>query len=213
MGGVALLLVWFAGFAGLLQLGVRPRLAIAPGFVLADENGSRLTSEDLRGTITVYTFSYAHAADPLRDTNRVLQGVHEILKTEDTGGIRVRLITVSFDPARDDAVARRAWAERLGADDARWSFATGSPDTVERVVRDGFGLYYEPAGGGRFYFNPLFVVVDGLGIVRSRYPIGLPSHDDLVNDIRSLVREAQAETGSLRLAYRAAHFFSCYTKV
>ena len=129
---------WLTVYAGLLQLGVRPRLAISPGFALTDETGARFTNEDLRGSIAVFTFSYVHASDPLRDTNKVLKGVQEILKTEDTGGIRVRLITISFDPTRDDDEARRAWAEQLDADGQRWTFATGSAETLDAVLgRDG----------------------------------------------------------------------------
>jgi protein SCO1 len=52
--------------------------------------------------------------------------------------------------------------------------------------------------------------VDGMGIVRSRYRVGLPPADVLLGDLRSVVREASAATGAARLAYEAAHLFQCY---
>ena len=57
------------------------------------------------------------------------------------------------------------------------------------------------------------MVVDGLSIVRSRYRVGLPEPEDLVRDLKSVVREAQAASGAARLAYEAAHLFSCYNTV
>lgn len=206
-------LALFAGFvvlagvlyASLFQLDVRPRLGFAPGFALTAADGSGLTSDDLRGGITVFTFDHAGNDDPARGTTPVLRSVKTALDAEDTGDIPVRLVTVAFDgppPGRlHEAVA--------AADE--WTWATGSTDALRRTVRDGFGAYYERESDGTYRFDPTFVVVDGLGIIRARYRLGLPRPEALVSDVRSLVREAQSAEGTLGLAYEAAHLFSCYS--
>ena len=38
---------------------VLPRVALAPGFALIDQNDNQLTNEDMRGGITLYSFTYS----------------------------------------------------------------------------------------------------------------------------------------------------------
>ena len=200
-------------YAGLYRLGVLPRLDFAPGWSLTDAAGDRLTSEDLRGAVVLYTFTYTRAQDDRQYTMDVMRAVQERLRREDTGDVRVRLVTISFDAAHDTPAVLRRAAGAAGADSTRWRFATGDAATIRTVVRDGFGIYYEHRPDGHFAFDPVFVLVDGWGIVRARYRFGRPAPDDLLRDIRSVVREVQAAEGPARYAYEAAHLFSCYSTV
>ncbi len=207
---VTLTVLTFVGYAALLQLNVLPRLAFAPGWSLIDANGNRLTSEDLRGTIAVYTFDYSRNSDASRQTHGVMRAIQDALTGEDLGGIAVRLVTVTLDPDHDTpAVLQEKRPPR--SDGTRWTFVTGDSAAVRTAVNTGFGVYYERRSAGHVLFDPTFILVDGLGIERARYRFGLPSPDDVVADLMSVVREAQAKTGSARLAYEAAHLFSCYS--
>ena len=208
-----LVVVTFAGWAALLRLEVLPRLGFAPGWSLVDADGERLTSEDLRGHVVLYTFTYAGNRDPRRQTGEVMRAVQEGLAKEDLGDVPVRQVTISFDPERDTPEILRQVAQQAGADPERWSFVTGDDANLRAVVRRGFGAFYEPQDDGSFAFDPMYVVVDGLSIVRSRYRVGLPEPEYLLRDLKSVVREAQAATGTARLAYEAAHLFSCYSTV
>ncbi|MDX1741127.1 MAG: SCO family protein, partial [Rhodothermales bacterium] len=168
------------------------------------------TSEDLRGSIAVYTFDYTSNPDPARQTTDVMRDIGARLAQEDLGDVKVELVTMTIDPDKDTP-------EVLGAIDATpepngvpWTFVTGDSAAVRVAVNYGFGVYYERTDDGRISFDPTFVIVDGLGIERARYRFGLPSPDDVVADLMSVVREAKAATGSARLAYEAAHLFSCY---
>lgn len=209
---VGLVVLTFAGYAALLRLNVLPRLAFAPGWSLVDDAGGRVTSEDLRGTITLYTFDYASNQDPRRRTYEVMRAVLDRLSDQELGQVPVRLVTLSVDPRRDTPDALRNLRRDLHADSSRWILATGDSTALRTAVNYGFGVYYEPTEGGRVSFDPTFLIVDGLGIERARYRFGLPDADDIVRDLMSVVREAQAETGSTRLAYEAAHLFSCYAR-
>jgi protein SCO1/2 len=52
---------------------------------------------------------------------------------------RVHLVSVSFDPDQDTPAALKAHAAKLGADPARWTFATAPRETVDRLAA-GFGV-------------------------------------------------------------------------
>ena len=209
----ALVIFTLVGYTMLLRLEVLPRLGFAPGWALVDAEGERVTSEDLRGHVVLYTFTYTGNRDPRRQTAEVMRAVQAGLAREDLGDVPVRQVTISFDPERDTPEVLQQAARQAGADPARWLFATGDAASLRAVVRRGFGAFYEPRDDGSFAFDPMFVVVDGLSIVRSRYRVGLPRPEHLLRDLKSVVREAQAATGTARLAYEAAHLFSCYSTV
>ena len=214
IGVLAVLAILTAmGYAALLRLEVLPRLGFAPGWALVDSDGKRLTSEDLRGHVVLYTFTYASNRDPRRQTAEVMRAVQEGLAKEDLGGVPVRQVTISFDPARDTPEVLRQASQSAGANPEQWLFATGDAASLRAVVGRGFGAFYEEQDDGTFAFDPMFVVVDGLSIVRSRYRVGLPRPEQLLRDLKSVAREAKAETGAARLAYEAAHLFSCYSTV
>jgi len=209
-GLLGLLLLAGAAYAGLFALGALPRLGFAPGYTFVDARGGRLTSEDLRGHVVLYTFAPAAGDAPHRDPASVMRAVQDALPEAD-GEIPLRLVTVILDAPPDalpDALAEAA--RQAGADPARWHFTAGPPEAVRTAVRDGFGVWYEDAPNGGIAYDPVFVVVDGMGIVRSRHRVGLPPADVLLGDLRSVVREASAATGAARLAYEAAHLFQCY---
>lgn len=200
-----------AGYAALYRLDVRPRLGFAPGFALVQASGAPLASDDLRGVITLYTFAPLNEAPgAARATTPVFEAVQAALASgdADTAAVPVRLVTIVLEPAPPERLQEAAAA--AGADPARWTWATGSPEALRRTVRDGFGAYYAPAPDGNLRYDPTFVVVDGLGIVRAHYRLGVPAPEALLADLRALRREAAAAEGALGLAYEAAHLFRCY---
>ena len=62
----------------------------------------------------------------------------------DLGGVPFTLVTISFDPEYDTPEVLNAYAASLGADPARWRFAT-LDDTalLKTVIGGGFEAYYE----------------------------------------------------------------------
>lgn len=211
--GAALVVVLLAlAFFALAQpVKVLPRMALAPGFVLTDQQGARLSSEELRGSIVLYSFTYAGCAEECAAHDAVLRAVRERLDMLDTGGVPVRLVSISFDAARGTPAALAAAAAARGADGERWRFA-GSTDAarLKAVVGGGFRVYYEPQPDGRYRFDPALVLVDGWGLVRAEHRVGLPAPDALLAQLALLGAEIRASTGVARLAYEAAHLFACY---
>lgn len=198
-------------FAIFQPIKVLPRIRLAPGFSLVDQDGQRLTSEDLRGKVVLYNFLYTGCGAECDQLNATMQEVQQRLEGMDLGGLPVQFVTISFDPD-DTPEALRRYADGLGADTSQWRFATGDSDRLKALIGGGFEAYYAPDGEGGFQFDPTFVLVDGWGIIRGkyRYQVAVPDSDRILRHIGVLAEEVQKATGANKLIYEAAHLFLCY---
>ncbi len=213
--------LWFAllilpvlavmAFAIFRPIQVLPRIALAPGYSFTDQDGARVTSEDMRGSLTLYTFSYSRCAADCADPSRYLASIQDDLTQLDTGGIPVRFVTISFDPEVDTPAVLTDYARRLGADPAQWRFITGDPDQLKNVIGNGFRAYYNREADGTYTFDNNFALVDGWGILRATYR-GAPDPAIVRRDIGLILTEAANSTGVNRFAYEAAHLFLCYPR-
>ncbi len=211
-GLLALLLIGLLAFAIFQPIQVLPRMALGPGFSFVDQAGARLTNEDLRGHLVLYTFTYTECRANCPQTSYTLQRVQERLTQINTRGLPVDLVTISFDPARDTPQQLLAFARQLGADLAHWHFVTGEPTALKNVIGSSFGIYYTQADDGAFTFDPAFVLVDGTGIIRAKYRTANLDLAIVQRDLELIATEAQHSQGAARLAYEAAHLFLCYPK-
>lgn len=219
------LLFGFYGLMGLMVLSalafkifqpvqVVPRIRLAPGFSLTDQNGERLTNEDLRGKFVVYNFIYTRCPEPCGDLNQTMQEIQARIDEALLGDIEIQFVTISFDPEHDTPEKMLAYADALGADEAQWKFATSTNDVLlKAIIGGGFEAYYDQNDDGTFRFDPKFVLVDGWGIVRGeyRYQTQVPDTDRILRHIGVLAEEVHNSQGTASLAYEAAHYFLCYT--
>ena len=192
---------------------VLPRIRLAPGFSLIDQNGERLTSEDVRGRFTLYYFTYARCdSEACQRNNQILRQVQDRLSEVDTAGLPVTLVTISFDPDHDTPETLHAFASDLGADPAHWRMATTDAASLKNIIGRGFEVYYEPKADGSFAFSPTMILVDGWGIVRAVYNTRtqLPEPDRILRHLSVLAEEVRNSKGIARLGYEAAHLFLCY---
>lgn len=107
-----------------------------PAFNLIDQSGDAFTDENLQGRRTVLTFIFTRCPVPefcprMMNNFSVLQ---ERIQSDDAFA-DVRLASVSIDPEHDRPDVLRAYGEAHGANFDRWTFATGTPEEVERVRR------------------------------------------------------------------------------
>jgi len=198
-------------FVFLEPVKVLPRLEPAPGFLLTDQGERPLGSESLRGSLTLIAFAHSRCTGLCADALERQREVQERLTTEPIG-LPVRLITVSIDPEHDTPERLRAWAAGLGADTEVWSFLTGEPQSIRRLVSIGYGAFYTQQPDGSWNLDTRMALVDGWGIIRAEYGTHeyLPSTDRLWFDLRLVADEALAADGPARLAYDAAQLFGCY---
>ncbi len=208
----ALVLIGVMAFAVFEPIQVLPRIRLAPGFSMTDHTGDRLTSEDLRGEIVLYSFAYSGCGDDCDRVNATMRGVQERLAEVDLGGADMRFVTVSFDPERDSTDALAAYAGAIGADGDTWTLAAPAPDLAKSIIGTGFRTWYEPRDDGSFAFDPTLVLVDGWGVVRGeyRYQTLASDVDKILHHVDILGEELRNSHGAASVAYEAAHFFLCY---
>ena len=208
---VAIILAAVA-FAVFEPIQVLPRIRLAPGFLLTDQTGHSLTSEDVRGDIVLYNFGYTSCGDTCDEMNQTMRQIQSRIDEADVGDTAVRLVTISFDPESDDPAALAEYGSQVGADGEQWAFATAEPDHLANVVKAGFQAWYERKDDGSFIFDPAFVLVDGWGVIRGeyRYQTNASDTDKILHHLDILGEEIRNAHGAAGLAYEAAHFFLCY---
>jgi len=200
--------IWFSTARPIVVL---PRITLAPGFYLTDQNGETFTSEALRGQIALYNFSYTNCETPCAQTSHMMAEVQARLPKVVTT-VPLKLVTFSIDPARDDAAQLQAFATAMGADTAVWHMATGGAQQLKSVIGGGYSVFYKEMDDGSFELDPAFFLVDGSGVIRAEYRSETPDIDIIMRDFGLLAAEVENSEGIYRFAYEAAHLFSCYPR-
>jgi protein SCO1/2 len=150
-------------------VGETPRILV-PGdqvadALLVDQDGKPFPFSSLRGHRVALTFIYTRCPlpqfCPMMDRHfaviqRTLAGMPSLAD--------VRLVSVTLDPEFDTPAVLKAHAQRLSANPAVWTFATGEREEVARFASQ-LGLYVErnPDNDIDITHNLVTVVVDPAG--------------------------------------------------
>ena len=221
MGGPRSIFKWLAGiglvvvsgamaFAIFEPVQVLPRIRVAPGFALIDQSGLGFTSEDGRGAVTLYTFLPSECGEECNEAIETMREVGaRVTAGVDLAGAEFRQVTVALDTG--DPARLRAAAAESGADGEVWRWAGADETTLRDVVGEGFRVFYEETTHG-VEFDPVFVIVDGTGLIRGdyRYSTLASDSDRLTRHISLLGEELRNSEGAASLVYEAAHIFLCY---
>ncbi len=216
-GGVvgAVLVISALAFKIFQPVQVLPRIRLSPGFRFIDQAGQRVTNEDQRGKIVLYTFGYSRCPEAdCAVQNQVMADVQARLSEVDTGGVPIELATISVDTRNETPVTLAGYANHLGARPQTWRFFYSTdPKLLKTIVGSGFEVYYEPTETGDFRLDPVFILVDGWGIIRGeyRYSTLTPDVERIVRHLQVLGEEIRNSNGAEKLAYEAAHLFLCYS--
>jgi protein SCO1/2 len=185
----ALLLGPWAGAAiahGGKQTARLPVVGPAPAFVLTTADGARFALAEARGQVLAVTFIYATCRDSCPVLAAKLVGLQRKLGRESPRNVRFVAITV--DPETDTPRVLRAYAEAIGADPAGWSFLTGDPGEVRRVVSE-FGAFSRRNSAGGVDHLYITSLVDRQGAMRVQYLGHRFDPDAMLQDLRSLASE------------------------
>lgn len=155
-----------------------------PPLSLIDEQGRPLTERDFLGRTTFVTFVYTRC--PLPEfcpavTSRFRQ-LQAALSKDRSLAHDTRLLSVTLDPAYDTPAVLKDYARAIGADPARWSFASGDPAEVLKVAR-AFAVYVEQ-NGAVLDHTLTTALVDETGRVREIWRGNGWSVNDLVAALR-----------------------------
>lgn len=199
---------------------VLPRVGLSPGYSFQNQNAEQITSEDFRGKLTLYSFSYANCEENCPQSLENIASVHDVLQENVPTNVDLALVTISLDPERDTVEKLNTAMSKYAPDDddadtVPWHFLTGDPLKTKYAVGGGFDLYYNPeehevADNYQITFQPRYVLVDGWGIIRSKYGVSVPTTELLLRDINLISEEIENSEGAAKLAYEAAHLFLCY---
>src|SRR5262249_48223925 len=95
---------------------------------------------------------------------------------------KVKLVTFTVDPARDDLKALKEYADSRQADPNNWLFLTGDEKTIHTLMKEQFKQAVERRvgpdvkPGDEFDHGTRLVLVDKRGVIRGMYE-GLPNED------------------------------------
>ncbi len=212
LGGAVIFIIWFGVWQPITVL---PRIRLAPGYVFTDQHNQSLTSEDLRGRFTLYTFSHSQCtAETCPQTTPQLDELHQWLTANTPADLPISLVTISLAPTHDTAAtlaSHLAGYPTAVSSPTPWHYLTGDPLRVRYVVGGGFKLYFsDEATGDPVHFDGRAVLVDDNGIIRAEYRAAVPDLDILARDLDLLRSEYQNNSRLIALGYEAAHLFVCY---
>ena len=162
------------------------KIGPAPEFTLTTQEGGRLSLRDLRGKVVAVTFVYASCADTCPLLTAKLAGIQAKLGPE--FGSRVFFASVTVDPERDTPEVLKRYAEAHKANPAGWAFLTGSPAEIRDVERR-YGIYARKNPRGDVDHTSLTSLIDRDGILRVQYLGVRFDPDELLGDLKSLLRE------------------------
>ena len=155
------------------RVAVRRHPVELPAVTLESDAGTRFTLGDLRGRWLLVDFIYTRCPTVCS----ALGGDFAQLERELAGPIaqgRIRLLSISFDPAHDTPAELAAYLGRFGARNAAWQAAR--PLTAEglRRLTAAFGVTVIPDGAGGYTHSAAIHLVDPDGRLADIFDPGHP---------------------------------------
>ena len=119
-----------------------------PVFQLTNQDGAPVTPDSFRGQPFVLTFIFTRC--PIATfCPRLSQNFSELqqaIKAETGPAAKVRLLSITLDPAFDTPEILKTYAEHLKADAQIWTFATGAAAEIDKLTHS-FAVHVQPEGG------------------------------------------------------------------
>lgn len=205
-----------AAFAIFQPIKVLPRIHSLPAFDLVDQDGNYFGVPEFLGSLTLVSFFTASDPVALQWLERLAELQEQIDADPEAVDVPLQIVAISLDPKNDTQEVLSGLARRLGLDQQRWSFLTGSELALKLAVGTGFGVFYTDSvddnnGGSGIVYDRTLILVDERGFVRARYTADEKGVARVPSDVEMLREEARS-SGAGRVVYEAAHLFLCYPR-
>jgi protein SCO1/2 len=164
----------------------------APGFDLVDQDGAAVSLQGLAGRVLLLDFVYTNCPGPcpMQTANHVnvQRGLSPVARD------RVRFVSVTMDPVRDDGDTLREYAKVHGADLTGWSFLRGDEARIDEMM-DAWGMAAAPGEDGTIDHMSLAFLLDDRGRIVEYY-MG-PGQDPgaIRKDVEALVAAVESRLG------------------
>ena len=184
------LLLAAAAVVGLLSRKPLEDFGTLPAFTFTRQDGRPFGAAELAGRPYVANFIFTRCPTVCPAFTRKMRDVQEA-----TQGSPVQLVSFSVDPTHDTPERLQAFAEKYGADGARWSFLTGDYAVLKDTVMSGFKQLMarneqDPDDIVSIMHGEHFVLVDARGHIRGFYRSSeLDAVERVVADAKRLARE------------------------
>jgi protein SCO1 len=149
-----------------------PVFGSLPDFALTDQNNQDLTLAGLRGEVWIADVIFTRCAGQCPVMSAHMQGIQDALP----GGLPVKLVSFTTDPAYDTPEVLKKYAARYGARDGQWIFLTGSKAALRHATVEGLklGITDKPPGDrdnadDLFIHSQKMVLIDQIGQIRGYF--------------------------------------------
>lgn len=173
-----------------------PQLYASPEFSLTNCDGRPVSREDLLGKVWIADFVFTRCGGPcplMTQRMLLLQRALEEQFPQDMS--RIRLVSITVDPAYDTPAVLKEYAEVWGASLDTWHFLTGPPDETLRIIREGFKISASQEGSGSedmpsMAHSTNFLLVDGDGVIRAIFHMDAEGFtDNILADVGRLLED------------------------
>jgi protein SCO1/2 len=168
------------------------RLAVirpAPDCSLITQAGTPLRRRDLQGKVLLVSFIFTTCNGSCPATTHRMAQVLDTLKARGLAKDgRVRLLSISLDPARDTPEVLRNYMRLYDADATSWSFLTGSAEEIAQTLA-AWGMWARPAANGQLDHPSRIFLVDGAGRIREIYNLSFLKPAWVAEDVALLLKE------------------------
>ena len=106
-------------------------------------------------------------------------------------GPKVFFVSITVDPERDTPEVLGRYAVAHKANPVGWAFLTRTPGQIRDVAKR-YGIFYKKTPRGDVDHTFLTSLVDQSGILRVQYMGVKFNPDEMLTDLRSLLREVKA---------------------
>jgi len=163
-------------------------------FSLTNQNSETISLDKLRGQIWIADVIFTRCPlQCIRMTKRMRE-LQEALPHDS-----IKLISATADPEFDTTGVLKNYANKYGADQARWSFLTGSRSEINRLVVESLKLVvYEKKPEERevpadlFLHSTKFVLIDPQGRIRGWFDGENPaSKPEIARAVKTLLHETK----------------------
>jgi protein SCO1/2 len=172
--GLTTALLLLGCLLGLLRIQARlgkplPVYGQVVDFSLTNQNNTKVSLADLRGHVWVADIIFTRCAGPCLKMSRQMKELQQALPAAS----QAKLISLTTDPGFDSPAVLKTYAQRFGADPARWSFLTGTKKQIAALAIDSLKLTAiekkpeeRQSPDDLFIHSTIFVLVDKRGVLR-----------------------------------------------
>lgn len=159
----------------------------APAFSLTDQDGRRLSLQDLRGKVLVLTFIFTECTDICPVLPQIIGRTDQFLTPVEREN--VRFVGISIDPRRDTPAKLTAFMRAQHLSPERWPLLTGSVAEATRAAAD-YGIAVKPDPRGDLLHNAVYILIDAKGNLRTEFHGLFTPTQEIANAVRNLLPSA-----------------------